>query len=76
MEVVNSLTIESTVERVEVGRITMRLAPASEICLETRFLMLPIRERIRMIEATPMAIPRQVRKERVRLRFREDLARA
>ena len=75
VEVVSSLTILSTVERVEVGRTTMRLEPILETCSETRFLMLPMRERMRMMEATPMEMPRQVRKERVRLRLREDLAR-
>ena len=74
VDVVSSVTIESTVERVEVGRTTMRLSPILETWEETRFLMLPIRERMRIIEATPIEMPRQVRKERVRLRFREDLA--
>ncbi len=43
--------------------------------LAIRFLILPIRERVRIILATPMAIPRQVRKERVRFCLREVLAR-
>ena len=37
-------------------------------------VMLPMRERIKMMLATPMAMPRQVRKERVRLRRREEVA--
>ncbi len=68
--------MESTVERVEVGRTTMRLAPMPETCLEIREETLPMRERMRMMEAMPMEMPRQVRKERERLRFREDLARS
>ena len=76
VEVVSSLTMESTVERVEVGRTTMRLEPIWETCEETREETLPMRERMRTMEATPMEMPRQVRKERVRLRFREDLARS
>ena len=74
VEVVSSLTMESTVERVEEGRTTIRLEPILLTWEETREEMLPMRERMRTMEATPMEIPRQVRKERVRLRFKEDLA--
>jgi len=74
VEVVNSETMESTVERVEEGRTTMRLPPILETWEETREEMLPMSERMRTIEATPTEMPRQVRKERVRLRLREDLA--
>ena len=63
-----------TVSLVEAGRTTMRSEPIWETWDETREEMLPIKERIKMIEATPMAMPKQVRKERVRLRRREDLA--
>ena len=74
VDVVSSETIESTVERVEVGRITMRLEPTLETCSETRLVMLPMSESIKIMEATPMEIPRQVRKERVRLRLSDDFA--
>ena len=74
VEVVSSETIESTVERVEVGRTTTRLEPTLETCSETRLVILPMSDSIKMIEATPIEMPRQVRKERVRLRLSEDFA--
>ena len=39
-----------------------------------RVSILPIRERIRIIAATPIEIPRQVKNERALLRFREAFA--
>lgn len=58
----------------ELGRTTIRSAPAASTWEVIRRLMPPARERIRTIEATPMAMPRVVRKERERLRRRQLLA--
>ena len=55
-----------TASLVELGRTTIRSEPISLISFLTRLEMLPIKERIRIILATPMAMPRQVRNERVR----------
>ena len=64
-EVSSSIT-EVTESLVVLGRTTIRLAPRFFASLETRREMLPVRLKIKMILATPMAMPRQVRKERVR----------
>ena len=56
----------STLLLEEAGRTTMRSAPMVWTWVEIRRLMLPIKERIRIIAATPIEIPRQVRKLRVR----------
>ncbi len=54
----------------------MRSEPTEETWERMRFSMLPVKERIKIIEATPREIPRQVRKERVLLRFKEARARS
>ena len=65
LAIVSSSTILVTVSLVELGRTTIISPPSSLISFLTRLEMLPIRERIRIMLATPIAIPRQVRKERV-----------
>ena len=71
---VNSSTILVTVSLLVVGRITIRSAPMLLTWSATRLLILPIRERMRIILATPIAIPRQVRKERPRFWRKEFFA--
>ena len=74
LEEVSSSMMLETVSLCVVGRTTMRFEPMELTWLEMRFLMLPIRERMRIMLATPMAMPRQVRKLRVRFCFKEALA--
>ncbi len=63
-EEVSSSTMEETTSRVVEGRTTIRSEPIWETWEEIRVEMLPMRERMRMMAATPMAIPEQVIKER------------
>ena len=58
------------------GRTIMRLPPIASTCDLMRLLMLPMRLRIKMMLATPIAMPRQVRKVRPRRSFKEVLARS
>ena len=74
LEEVNSSMILLMELLVEFGRTTIRSEPISLTSFLTRLEILPIKERIRIILATPMAIPRQVRKERVRFSLMEVLA--
>lgn len=72
-EVSSSTTRETAVLVVE-GRTTIRSEPIWETCEETREEMLPIKESIKIIDATPIEMPRQVRKLRPRLRLIEARA--
>ena len=71
---VNSSTMLVIESLVDVGRITIRSLPISLISLLTRLEMLPVKERIRIILATPIAIPRQVKNERVRFSLMDVFA--
>ena len=71
---VNSSTTLVIESLVEVGRTTIKTLPISLISLLTKLEILPVNERIIIILATPMAIPRQVRKERVRFSLMEAFA--
>ena len=70
----SSSTTESTVLRFVEGRTTIRSEPIWETWEEMRLEMLPMRERIKIIEATPIEMPKQVKNERVRFWRREDFA--
>ena len=72
-EVSSSITLVRE-SLVDLGRTTMRSGPISEISDLTKLEILPMSERINMILATPIAMPRQVRKERVRFSLIEVLA--
>ena len=71
---VSSSTMLVTVSLVELGRTTIKSAPMLSISVWTRLAILPMRERMRIMLATPMAMPIQVRKERVRCSLIEVLA--
>ena len=58
----------------ELGRMMIRSVPILATWSVMRRLIPPASERMRTMEATPMAMPRAVRKERVRLRRRLLLA--
>ena len=70
-EDVSSSMIVVTESLVESGRTTIRSEPISEISLEISLETLPVRERIKIMLAIPIAIPRQVRNERVRFSLME-----
>lgn len=74
LDEVSSLTILVMEFLLELGRTTMRSEPMDSASDLMRLEILPIRERIRMMLATPMAMPRQVRKERVRFSLMDVLA--
>jgi len=74
LEEVNSSIMFVTESFEELGRTTIRSAPISETSDLMRFEILPVKERIRIILAIPIAIPRQVKKERVRFSRIEFLA--
>ncbi len=72
---VSSSMILSATDLEVVGRTRMRLAYSLLLLVLMRLLMPPVRERIKTIDATPMAMPRAERKVRPRLRRRLSMAR-
>ena len=73
-EEVSSSMMVVTESLVVLGRTTIRSEPMSETSLLMRFAMLPVNDKIKIILAMPIAIPKQVRKERVRFSLIEVVA--
>ncbi len=71
---VNSSIILVIVPLSEVGRTTMSSSPSAAVSDLTRLEILPISEKIRIMLATPMAMPIQVKNERVRLALSAERA--